>query len=60
MSSAARRSGTNCSWTPHDPRGSLRCAWNLPSYAKGRMLRGVILASTGGSEVTRTFALRVR
>jgi TolB protein len=41
-------------------RGSLRCAWNLPSYAKGRMLRGVVLASTGGSEVTRTFALRVR
>lgn len=41
-------------------RGSLRCAWHLPSYAKGRWLRGAVLASTGGSEVTRTFALRVR
>jgi Tol biopolymer transport system component len=40
--------------------GRLRCVWELPDYASGRMLRGVILASRGGSEVVRTFAMRVR
>jgi Tol biopolymer transport system component len=41
-------------------KGRLRCVWNLPAEAKGRMLRGHILAATGGSEVVRRFALRVR
>ena len=40
--------------------GRLRCVWNLPGYAQGKLLRGVIGVKRGGSEVTRAFAVRVR
>lgn len=40
-------------------KGKLRCVWKLPQTAKGRMLRGVVLAAAGGSEIVRTFSLRV-
>ena len=40
-------------------KGRLRCIWQLPPYAQGKMLRGLVLVSVGGSEVSRSFATRV-
>ncbi len=37
----------------------LRCVWSLPVYAKGRWLRCLVHVGAGGSEVTRTFRVRV-
>jgi TolB protein len=37
----------------------LRCVWDLPADAKGRLLRGVVRVARGGSEVARPFAVRV-
>jgi hypothetical protein len=37
----------------------LRCVWDLPADAKGRLLRGVVRVARGGSEVARPFAVRI-
>jgi Tol biopolymer transport system component len=40
--------------------GRLRCVWTLPRDAKGKLLTGTVLASSRGSEVVRSFSVRVR
>jgi hypothetical protein len=40
--------------------GRVRCAWRLPRSARGKLLRAVIFAGAGGSEVSRTVARVVR
>jgi Tol biopolymer transport system component len=41
-------------------RGRVHCAWFLPRSAKGKRLYGFAGARAGGTQVTRTFTLRVR
>jgi hypothetical protein len=40
--------------------GRLRCTWQLSGDATGSVLRGHLLAATGGSEVVRSFSARVK
>jgi sugar lactone lactonase YvrE len=40
-------------------QGRLRCVWRLPRSARGKRLKGVVLASSGGSEIVRKFSLKV-
>jgi Tol biopolymer transport system component len=40
--------------------GRVRCVWGIPRSAKGKRVRGIVAAQSGGSEVARPFSLRVR
>jgi TolB protein len=40
--------------------GRVRCSWRLPRSARGKVLRAIIFAGAGGSEVSRTVSRVVR
>jgi TolB protein len=40
--------------------GRVRCSWRLPRSARGKLLRAVIFAGAGGSEISRTVTRVVR
>jgi Tol biopolymer transport system component len=41
-------------------KGRLRCAWHVPRSAKGKRFYGFVAARAGGTNVVRSFSLRVR
>jgi hypothetical protein len=41
-------------------QGLPQCRWNLPRAAKGKMLKGTISVSYGGSTAKKTFSARAK